>query len=104
MGKETDKPEASTEVAGRSEFALLCDWEPIATAPKDGREILTYSKKWGVKQLCWKSINYRPGSHGAALPTDQQGAWVLFNDNPNEMGCFNPTVEITEWMPVPLHS
>ena len=76
-------------------------WQPIKSAPKDGREILTYSKKWGVKQLCWKKINYRAGSWGASLPVDKQGAWVQFNGDPHKIGCFNPTDELTEWQPVP---
>lgn len=77
------------------------EWQDISTAPKDGNEILTYSKKWGVKQLCWKKINYKAGTLGAELPMDKQGAWVQFNADPNKMGCFNPTGEIIKWMPVP---
>ncbi len=77
------------------------NFEKIETAPKDGREILTYSKKWGVKQLCWKHINYKAGSFGALLPKDEQGAWVLFNADPNKIGCFNPSSEITHWIEVP---
>lgn len=81
---------------------LLDPWMPIETAPKDGVEILTYSKSWGIKQLCWKSIDYKDGSWGSKLPIEQQGAWVLFNSDPNKIGCFNPTNEIILWMPLPL--
>jgi hypothetical protein len=36
-----------------AEFEVRTTWQPIESAPKDGRYINLYSKHFGIKEGCW---------------------------------------------------
>lgn len=59
----------------------LTGWQPIKTAPQDGRPILGYSNE-GVSYVCWYQGNV---------------GWVFFQNHKGDRFWFEPT----HWMPLP---
>ena len=60
------------------------DWQPIETAPKDGRRILAYSKEYGVQVTGWWYRNDNPAIGGW---------WIAFSDG--------DYTDLTHWQPLP---
>lgn len=59
-------------------------WRPIETAPKDGREILTYGRDEEGEEYFWVS-GWWP------FPTHEEGHWT----------CWHISDWATHWMPLP---
>jgi len=60
------------------------NWQPIETAPKDGREILTYGKDDDGEEYFWV-CGWWP------YPTHEEGHWT----------CWHVSDWATHWMPLP---
>lgn len=70
-------------------------WEPIETAPKDGREVLMIAKRAGVSGSFLVG-HYMPGGHCIEDHPPIDAGWYFWN------GCmFDWTSNPTHWMPLP---
>lgn len=72
------------------------EWQPIETAPKDGREIIVYGVRrgdWGYTddESTWTGARWSAGSYG--FP----GSWLESKARPNYSTGFTPT----HWIPLP---
>lgn len=72
------------------------DWQPIATAPKDGREVLLAVKLRAGMRHCCLVGHYMPGGHCIEDHPPIAPGWYFWN------GCmFDGASEPTHWMPLP---
>jgi hypothetical protein len=55
-------------------------WQPIETAPKDGKPILGFSTE-GASRVCWH----------------RNGSWIFFRNHKGDEWAFHPT----HWMSLP---
>lgn len=75
-------------------------WQPIETAPRDGREIL--GTDGHVTRVCYPKLFPRPIGEGggpdcASQPGDR---WEYFRDDEHAPG-HSWSIEPTHWMPLP---
>ncbi len=88
-----DRPSQVKAVAAAIREAVADRWQPIDTAPKDGTQILVFTKHGEIEQSKWclpHSFTYEPVSDGLyrkVPPDPEDGFW---NSN-------TPT----HWMPLP---
>jgi hypothetical protein len=75
---------------------LVEDWRPIATAPKDGREVLLRVKmRAGISGKCLVG-HWMPGGHCIEDHPPIAEGWYFWN------GCFfDVASEPTHWTPLP---
>jgi hypothetical protein len=67
----------------------MSEWQPIATAPKDGTRILAYGKMGFESELGIGTVKWDPPDR-----------WVV---DPNEATEYSPEpCALTHWMPLPL--
>lgn len=73
----------------------MSDWLPIETAPKDGTQILVYSKEDGVMWVSWETEQvFLPGYK-------PEKKWCVPGSHQDEQGGAYTTSNPTHWMPVP---
>lgn len=75
------------------------EWQPIETAPRDGREIL--ATDGDVVRVCRPKMFPRPISAGDDLTMSKAGdVWEFFRDEANAPGQ-SWSLRPTHWMPLP---
>lgn len=78
----------------------MSDWQPIETAPRDGREILAVDDG-GLIRVARPKLFPRPLRHDDDLSTSKPGdVWEVFSDHDNCPGHTWSMVP-THWMPLP---
>lgn len=75
----------------------MTNWQPITTAPQDGRLILSArfkdsEIKW-VREACWVSAEDMAEMHGGE-PNEYEPAWATLGDD-------SDPIYPTHWSPVP---
>jgi hypothetical protein len=75
-------------------------WQPIETAPRDGREILGVCGD--MIRVCWPKLFPRPITPGDDMTDSRPGdRWEYFRDNEHAPG-HTWSICPTHWMPLPL--
>lgn len=70
-------------------------WKPIETAPKDGTQILVYSKNDGVVWVSWDTEEiYYPDCN-------PEKCWAVPGSHQDEQGGCYRIDDATHWVPVP---
>lgn len=74
----------------------MSEWQPIETAPKDGRELILQVKlRAGIPGKCLVG-HYMPGGHCISDHPPIDDGWYFWN------GCyFDKAAEPILWMPLP---
>lgn len=77
----------------------MSEWQPIETAPRDGREILGFD---GIEmRVCYPKQFPRPIKTGDDLSVSKRGdRWEFFRDESNAPG-HSWSMVPTHWMPLP---
>ena len=70
------------------------EWQPIASAPRDGSEILVLFKRIGCKQVAWTNTDYDHNSEYAHWHVDDN------KYRPYPLRAYNEGDELG-WMPIP---
>jgi len=90
--KESDDLRAELDALKSQE--KIPTWQPIETAPKDGRDIIVYFKTAGIRQVSWCDEYGDPSGEYALWRVDdnKHGPYALRGYRPGDD---------THWMPLP---
>lgn len=88
--------EITTSSPNSTNAVLPAGWMPIDTAPKDGTQILVYSKDEGIMWVSWDTEEvYYPGCK-------PRKCWCVPGSHQDEQGGAYTADNPTHWMPMPI--